>query len=138
MYIINMDDKLHINIKNATTILLYSVANADHNIKKKEIQTIKEIIEEFFSISSEESYSIIENSIIEFKKSTSFFKYGKILNDKFSYQDKLDFICCVFEVAYSDNELHFKEQHLIKQIAGILNIENKDLIKSKLEIKKYL
>ncbi len=37
MYIINMDDKLHINIKNATTILLYSVANADHNIKKKEI-----------------------------------------------------------------------------------------------------
>ena len=43
-----------------------------------------------------------------------------------------------FEVAYADDELHFKEQHLIKQIAGILNIENQDLIKTKLEIKKYL
>ena len=133
-----MDDKLHINIKNAATILLYSVAKADHNIEKEEIQSIREIIEEFFSISIEESYSIMENSIKELKKSTSFFKYGQILNENFSYQDKLDFICCVFEVAYSDNELHFKEQHLIKQIAGILNIEHKDLIKSKLEIKKYL
>ena len=133
-----MDDKLHINIKNAATILLYSVAKADHNIEKEEIQSIREIIEEFFSISIEESYSIMENSIKELKNSTSFFKYGQILNENFSYQDKLDFICCVFEVAYSDNELHFKEQYLIKQIAGILNIENKDLIKSKLEIKKYL
>ena len=133
-----MDDKLHINIKNAATILLYSVAKADHNIEKEEIQSIREIIAEFFSISIEESYSIMENSIKELKNSTSFFKYGQILNENFSYQDKLDFICCVFEVAYSDNELHFKEQHLIKQISGILNIEHKDLIKSKLEIKKYL
>jgi|TARA_B100001029_G_scaffold179313_1_gene188365 uncharacterized tellurite resistance protein B-like protein len=133
-----MDNTKHHNIKNAATILLYSVASADYNVEKEEIQNIKEIIEEFFSINQKESYELIKNSIKEFKNSTSFFKYGQILNENFSYQDKVDFICCVFEVAYSDNELHFKEQHLIKQISGILNIEKKDLIKSKLEIKKYL
>ena len=133
-----MDNKQHTNIKNAATILLYSVASADYNIEKSEIRNIREILEDFFSITVQESYSIIENAVKELKKSTSFFKYGQILNENFSYQDKLDFICCVFEVAYSDNELHFKEQHLIKQISGILNIEHKDLIKSKLEIKKYL
>ena len=42
------------------------------------------------------------------------------------------------EVAYADKELHFKEQYFIKQIADILNIERHDLIKSKLEIEKYL
>ena len=133
-----MDNTKHHNIKNAATILLYSVASVDYNVEKEEIQNIKEIIEEFFSINQKESYELIKNSIKEFKNSTSFFKYGQILNENFSYQDKVDFICCVFEVAYSDNELHFKEQHLIKQISGILNIEKKDLIKSKLEIKKYL
>tara|TARA_B100002052_G_C15793439_1_gene557468 strand:- start:297 stop:698 length:402 start_codon:yes stop_codon:yes gene_type:complete len=133
-----MDNTKHHNIKNAATILLYSVASADYNVEKEEIQNIKEIIEEFFCINQKESYELIKNSIKEFKNSTSFFKYGQILNENFSYQDKVDFICCVFEVAYSDNELHFKEQHLIKQISGILNIEKKDLIKSKLEIKKYL
>lgn len=133
-----MSNNLHNNVKNAATILLYSVANADQNIEKNEIKIIKEIVQDFFSTSTEEAYSIVENAIIEFKKSTSFFEYGQILNKNFSYQDKLDFIYCIFEVAFSDNELHFREQHLIKQIASILNIENQDLIKTKLEIKNYL
>ena len=133
-----MDNKQHTNIKNAATILLYSVASADYSIEKSEIRNIREILEDFFSITVEESYSLIEKSIKDHKKSTSFFEYGQILNEKFSYQDKLDFICCIFEVAYADKELHFKEQYFIKQIADILNIERHDLIKSKLEIEKYL
>ena len=52
--------------------------------------------------------------------------------------ERSDFIFCVFELAYVDKELHFMEQHLIKKIAGILNVEHQDLIKTKLEIQKFL
>ena len=133
-----MANKEHTNIKNAATILLLSIANADNIIEKSEIKIIKDIIQDFFSIESEESYSIIENSMIELKQSTSYFEYAQILNENFTYQDKLDFVFCIFEVAHIDNELHFKEQHLIKQISSILNIEHHDLIKIKIEIEKYL
>ena len=133
-----MEYKEDINIKNAATILLLSVANADYKIEKEELKLTKEIIEDFFSIDKEEAYIIVENAINELKQSTSFFEYGQILNKNFTYQDKIDFIFCVFEVAYADKELHFMEQHLIKKIAGILNVEHQDLIKTKLEIKKYL
>ena len=133
-----MENKEHINIKNATAILLLSIANADNIIEKSEIKVIKDIVMDFFSIESEESYSIIENAIIELKKSTSYFEYAQTLNENFTYQDKLDFVFCIFEVAHIDNELHFKEQHLIKQISNILNIEHHDLIKIKIEIEKYL
>tara|TARA_Y100001934_G_C11650445_1_gene449719 strand:- start:1 stop:402 length:402 start_codon:yes stop_codon:yes gene_type:complete len=133
-----MENKEHNNIKNAAAILLLSIANADNFIEKNEIKIIKEIIQDFFSIENEEAYSIIESAIIELKKSTSYFEYAQILNENFTYQDKLDFVFCIFEVAHIDNNLHFKEQHLIKQISSILNIEHHDLIKIKLEIKKYL
>ncbi len=133
-----MEHKEDKNIINAAGILLLSIANADHNIEKEEIRLIKEIMEDFFSLQKEDAYETIENAIIDFKKSTSFFQYSQILNKNFSYQDKLDFIFCIFEVAYVDKELHFMEQHLIKNIAGALNVEHKDLIKTKLEIKKYL
>ena len=133
-----MENKEHTNIKNAAAILLLSIANADNIIEKSEIKVIKDILEDFFSIKSDESYPIIENAIIELKQSTSYFEYAQILNKNFSYQDKLDFVFCVFEVAHIDNEFHFKEQHLIKQISSILNIEHHDLIKIKIEIKKYL
>ncbi len=133
-----MENKEHNNIKNAAAILLLSIANADNIIEKSEIKIIKEIIKDFFSIDNEEVFLIVQNAIIEIKQSTSYFEYAQILNENFSYQDKLDFIFCIFEVAHIDNELHFKEQHLIKQISSILNIEHHDLIKIKIEIKKYL
>ena len=133
-----MENKEHGNIKNAATILLLSIANADNIIEKSEIKVIKDIVMDFFSIESKESYLIIENAMIELKKSTSYFEYAQTLNENFTYQDKLDFVFCIFEVAHIDNELHFKEQHLIKQISNILNIEHHDLIKIKIEIEKYL
>ena len=81
---------------------------------------------------------IINISLKYLNDSTDLYVFSKELNSSFNYQDKIDFIFCVFEVAYADKELHFMEQHLIKKIAGILNVEHQDLIKTKLEIKKYL
>ena len=133
-----MENKEHNNIKNAAAILLLSIANADNIIEKSEIKVIKDIIQDFFSTENEEAYSIIENAMIGLKRSTSYFEYAQTLNENFTYQDKLDFVFCIYEVAHIDNKLHFKEQHLIKQISSILNIEHHDLIKIKIEIQKYL
>ena len=133
-----MENKEHNNIKNAAAILLLSIANADNIIEKNEIKIIKEIIKDFFSIDNQGAFLIVQNAIIDLKQSTSYFEYAQILNENFSYQDKLDFIFCIFEVAHIDDKLHFKEQHLIKQISSILNIEHHDLIKIKIEIEKYL
>ena len=133
-----MENNEHTNIKNAASILLLSIANADNNIDKKELKLTKEIIKDFFSLNDDETYNLIEKAIIEHKQSTSYFEYAQILNQNFSYQDKLDFVFCIFEVAHIDKGLHFKEQHLIKQISSILNIEHHDLIKIKIEIEKYL
>ena len=133
-----MRDKEHTNIKNAAAILLLSIANADDKIDKEEIKSIREIIQDFFSIESEETFTIIENAILELKKNTSLFGYIETINDNFSYKDKVDFILCIYEVAYSDEELHFMEQYLIRKIANSLHVEHKDLIEAKIEIKKYL
>ena len=46
--------------------------------------------------------------------------YGNKLNDHFSLEDKIDFISCMFEVAYSDGEYHYLEEHMIKKIFYIL------------------
>ena len=123
---------------NAATCLLLSIAYADEKLEEKEIIIIKEIISDFFSLSKEITNSFYEQAIDNIKVSTDLFKFGKVLNDEFTYQDKLDFIGCIFEVAFSDGELHYIESHRIKLIANILNLNHKDLIQSKMEIKRFL
>ena len=122
----------------AATALLLSISKADEKIDNNEIQLIKEIIVDFFEINLNESSSIIGISLDMLNQSTDIYEFGRTLNNRLSYRDKVDFICCTFEVAYADKVLHFKEEHFIKKISNILNVERSDLIYAKEEIKQYL
>jgi len=123
----------------SATCLLFSVANADEILEDKEVESIKEIIIDFFQL---EDYNDIKKTLDaakeKFDNSIDIFEFSRVLNDQWDYQDKIDFICCTFEVAYSDGELHYIEENIIKKIATILNVNFQDLIKAKMEIKKYL
>ncbi len=120
------------------TALLLSISKADDKIDNYEFEIIKEIISDFFNISINNLNDIINNSLKRLKESTDIYEFGKTLNQRFTYQDKIDFICCTFEVAYADKKLHYLEEHLIKKISFILNVEHSDLIISKKEIESYL
>ena len=113
----------------STTSLLLKVASADQIIKKEELEIIKEIICDFFSIDIEEAERTISETVELNKESIDLFEAGSYVNETLTLQDKIDFILCIYEVAYIDDNLDFLERHVINQILNILNI-NKDKIKS--------
>tara|TARA_Y100001970_G_C13438320_1_gene464464 strand:+ start:89 stop:442 length:354 start_codon:yes stop_codon:yes gene_type:complete len=117
---------------------MLEIAKADNIITKDEINIIEEILIDFFQIDQKKASNIINQSYKELEKAVDMFQYSNFLNSSMDYTDKLDLIKCIFEVGYSDGELHYLEDHYIKTISNILNIERKDIIKAKLEIKKYL
>ena len=120
----------------SATCLLLSIANADDNIDKNELQIINDIIKDFFNLKEDKSKNIIIDAQKDLNESTDYFSYGNKLNDHFSVADKIDFISCIFEVAYSDGEYHYMEEHMIKKIAHMFHIENKDLVHVKMDIKR--
>ena len=121
-----------------SSCLMLEIAKADNLITKDETTIIEEILIDFFEIDNKKATSIITQSYKELDKSTDMFQYSNFLNSVMKYQDKLDLIRCIFEVGYADGELHYLEHHYIKTISNMLNIERKDLIKAKLDIKKYI
>jgi len=124
-----------IEIINASTALLLAVSYADGHVDKNEINIIKEIIIDFFNVESLKIDNVIQENIKVLEVSTDFYEFGKVLNENFTYQDKIDFICCTYEVAFCDNKMHYYEDHMIKKISYILNVEHQDLIEAKNEIK---
>ena len=117
--------------------MLMSIAKADDIVDKNELESIADILIDFFQLSSKsEVVPIIEKADDKLEKSTDIFEFGRILNQYWVYQDKVDFICCAFEVGYSDGDLHYFEEHMIKKVATILNVNHQDLVKSRIEMKK--
>ena len=125
-----------IEIISATAMLL-SIAKADEVIENSEIESIHNIVSDFFQIDSKiEVDNFIAIAKEKLDDSTDIFEFGKVLNNNWNYQDKIDFICCMFEVGFSDKELHYLEEHMIKKISIILNVSHNDLIDSKVEMRK--
>ena len=128
----------NITIQLAATSLLLSIAKSDDILEDVEINIIKTIITDFFQISDINAKSLIKGGIKELENSIDLFHFGKIINKSFNKQDKIDFISCIYEVAYADGDLHYLEQHTIKKIANILHLERNDLINAKEEIIHFL
>ena len=121
----------------SATAMLLSIAKADDILDNDELKSISDILIDFFQLSSENKVNeIIKKADDRLEESTDIFEFGRILNQHWIYQDKVDFICCTFEVGYSDGNLHYFEEHMIKKIATILNVNHQDLIESRIEMKK--
>ena len=70
--------------------------------------------------------------------SIDLYEAGSFINESLCLQDKIDFITCIYEVAYADNNMHFLERHTINQILNILNINRDQLKRIKDEVRKDL
>lgn len=122
----------------SATCLLLSVADADDKLEDNEIKIIQDILKDFFSIEQNVIEILLNEAKIKLNESTDIFQFGNYLNKQFNQEDKLDFICCIFEVAFADGDLHYLEHHTIKKIGNILNLDRNDIISAKSEIQSYL
>ena len=118
--------------------LLLSVAEADEILDKQELDTIQDVLKEFFSIVDNDASKLIQEAQDKMKNATGLFVFGQHLNTVFDHTDRLDFISCVFEVAYADGDIHYLEHHTVKKIANILNVNREEILTSKSEMENYL
>tara|TARA_Y100001970_G_C13520952_1_gene502953 strand:+ start:99 stop:500 length:402 start_codon:yes stop_codon:yes gene_type:complete len=128
------DEKIQIY----TTALMLQIASADGQIDDAEINIIKDILIDYFKIDKKRINQLVEESEIIRQEMIDIYELASFVNNHLNLQDKIDLICCYFEVAYADGNLHFLERHTIKQIANVLNINKEQLRNAEKEIKKYL
>ena len=118
--------------------LLLSVAEADEILEKQELDTIRDILKDFFATTANNANDLVQEAQVKMKNATGLFEFGQHLNSVFDQADRVDFISCVFEVAYADGDLHYLEHHTIKKIANILNVHRKDILASKTMIENFI
>ncbi len=119
------------------TCILLSVAEADEILEQNELNTICDIISDFFPLTTNDASKLLIESQKQLAESIDLFEFGQHLNKVFNHSDKIDFIKCIFEIAYSDGDLHYLEHHTVKKIANILNLSKQEIINSKQEIENF-
>jgi len=129
------DKKINSNtefeIELTAVVLAYEIARADGNILESELNILmKEVsaISHKVNKTNDEIFKIIE----EFSKnSISFYEFIEDINNEFLYDDKLQLLNFLWEVAYADSILEVNEERLIRRIADLIKLKDIDVLKIK-------
>ena len=106
--------------------LMIEAAYTDGQIEKIELDKIKSSLINIFEENENQVISVLNQAINNKNNSKSLYHYTSIINKNFSEDKKLLIIETLWEIVLSDGKIHDYESSLIRRLAGLLYISDKD------------
>ena len=132
------DGSLEHRLQLATAALLIEMAQADSERDSVEFQAIHDGIQETFRLSPDETSELIELADREAHEATDHFEFTSLINDQLDYAQKCHVVELLWRVCLSDADMDRYEEHLVRKIAGLLNVTHKDFIAAKLRAQRQM
>ena len=125
-------------IQIAACALLVEIGKADSNFTNEERKKIISIMKNTFNVEEDYVNELIELSEKNFDENESIYEYTTIINNNFTNDEKFELLKNIWRLIYTDENLSRYEEHLVKMIGTLLNIEYSNIIGAKLLIKEEL
>jgi len=123
--LIGQENDLHA-IELATAVLLTAMIHMDDDVSDREQNKVLQTLKTQFDLDeqhTEELYNLAES---ELKHTTDYSPFTHLINQHISYKHKLRMIKLLWEIAYSDNQLHRDEAYFAQKISDLLEIKQED------------
>tara|TARA_A100001015_G_C15011310_1_gene723236 strand:+ start:1290 stop:1727 length:438 start_codon:yes stop_codon:yes gene_type:complete len=136
--VVSLNDDSKFEIELIGSVLAYEIARSDGDIDKEELDLIlKQIKKTSLEISKDED-EILNIIKTYHENSVSFNEFINDINIEFSYDEKLELIKFLWEVAYADNLLEVNEERLIRRIADLIKLKDIKVLKLKNDAKNKI
>ena len=110
----------------AAAALLIEAAVMDGHFDANERATISHLLAERFELADDAVTEIIAEAEAAVADSVELFSFTRVLRDDFDHDDRVRMIAMMWEVAYADGELHDFEANLIRRVAGLLHVSDRE------------
>ena len=134
----NKSDYHEKQLQIATAAIFIEMAKADGEFSDEEREHVVKSLKNRFGLEDEYVHDLIELSKVELKDSVSLYEFSSVINENFTFEDKYELLKNLWRLIYTDNSLDKYEDHLIKMIGGMLQMEHKRIINAKMLIRKEL
>jgi len=122
----------------ATCILFVEIAKADSIFAQDERDKIISVMNEKFNLDNESIKELIELSEENAKVDSSIYEYTNLINQNFSNDEKYELLRNLWRLVFVDENMDKYEEQMVKKIGIFINVDYRDIISSKMEIKKEL
>jgi uncharacterized tellurite resistance protein B-like protein len=110
----------------AAAALLVEAARLDQGFAEAERSRIEELVVERFGLAPDEAADLVAEAEQMAADSVQWQGFTRAIKDGFDYDERVEIIEMLWEVAYADGELHDFEASLIRRITGLLYVADCD------------
>ncbi len=115
-----------IDIPLAAATLLVKAASIDESFDAAEREVIEGLLRRRFDIDAgeiDELMSLAEEAV---DRSTQMLPFTRTIKDLFSYDERVEMLEMLWEVVYADGVVDMYESNLMRRIAGLIYVEDRD------------
>jgi uncharacterized tellurite resistance protein B-like protein len=110
----------------AAVALLVEAAQMDDAFGPEERTKIVELVESRFGLSAAESRELVRAASATVDQAVEVFGFTREIKNAFSPDERVEMMEMLWEVAYADGVLHDLEASLMRRLAGLLHVTDRD------------
>jgi uncharacterized tellurite resistance protein B-like protein len=116
----------------ATAALLIEVSRSDFDASEEERAAIEERVRRSFGLAEEQTREIVALAEEEVARAASIYEFTRLVDKSFTPEQKRHIVGLLWEVAFSDDRIEGREEHLIRKVATLLHVPHEAFIAEKI------
>jgi len=124
-------DRLHL----ATAVLLVEVMRADGDFSDTERRAVSAVLRQRLALDDEAAAALMAAAERSAKDATDLHSFTSALNERLSFEEKVQVVESMWSVAYADGALVPHEQHVLWRVADLLHVPQGAYINAKIRAK---
>jgi uncharacterized tellurite resistance protein B-like protein len=110
----------------AVAALLIEAARMDDQFDGAERATIERLLAERFDLTADALHALMDAAEAAVRQSTQFFPFTRQIVQRISHEDRAHILEMMWEVAYADGVLDPQEDALLRRIAGLIHVSDRE------------
>lgn len=110
----------------ALTALLIEAACSDDRFNERERAVVERLIEQRFGLSRAQGEALLAIGESEAQRSAELFHLTRIVNERLSFEQRVELVEMLWEVAYADGELDQYEDSLVRRVSGLIYVPDRE------------
>ncbi len=116
----------------AAAALLFEVGRGDGVVRPEERTVMRAAIQSTLGLAAGETEELLALAEAQSRSAVSLYEFTSLLDREFSAEQKKRVVELLWLVAFADGEKDAHEEHLVRQIAGLLHVPHPDFIDAKI------
>jgi uncharacterized tellurite resistance protein B-like protein len=117
----------------AIAALLVELARADFSESTHELEAVRHLLAKRFGLSDQAVEDLMTRAAERADRAVSLHEFTHRLNSELPEEDKFAIVEMLWHVSHADGHIDKHEEHLIRRVAGLLHVSDRDRIRLKLK-----